>query len=147
MLVGVVALAALIAAAVLDSAWVFRTGAGLIGFGGGLFSVGTLIAAMGMAEREHSGLALGAWGAVQATTAGAAIAISGALKDMVAGLAAQYDSFGLGIGASSLGYGFVYSLEIVLLLVALPAILTLALRVAGRPAAGDARIGLDQLPG
>ncbi len=146
-LVGVVAFAAVIAAAALDSAWAFRTGAGLIGFGGGLFSVGTLVAAMSLAEREHRGLALGAWGAVQATAAGAAIAVGGALKDMVAALATGHGSFGLGIGASSLGYGFVYSLEILLLLVALQAILTLALRAGRLPAAGKVRLGLDQLPG
>jgi BCD family chlorophyll transporter-like MFS transporter len=145
-LAGVFAFAAVIAAAALDSTWVFRAGAGLIGFGGGLFSVGTLIAAMALAEREHRGLALGAWGAVQATAAGAAIAVSGALKDLVAGLAAHHASFGLGIGASSIGYGFVYSTEILLLVVSLPVILPLALSGAARPATGDARIRLDQMP-
>ncbi|WP_295389071.1 BCD family MFS transporter [uncultured Thiodictyon sp.] len=145
-LAGLFAFAAVIAAAALDSAWVFRTGAGLIGFGGGLFSVGTLIAAMALAEREHRGLALGAWGAVQATASGAAIAVGGALKDVVAGLAAHHDSFGLAIGASSIGYGFVYSTEILLLLVSLPVILPLALRATARPAMGDVRIRLDQMP-
>ncbi|WP_295455602.1 BCD family MFS transporter [uncultured Thiodictyon sp.] len=145
-LAGLFAFAAVIAAAALDSVWVFRTGAALIGFGGGLFSVGTLIAAMGLAEREHRGLALGAWGAVQATASGAAIAVGGALKDIVAGLATHHASFGLGIGASSIGYGFVYSTEILLLVVTLPLILPLALRATARPASGDARIRLDQMP-
>lgn len=145
-LVGVVAFGAVIAAAALDSAWVFRTGAGLIGFGGGLFSVGTLIAAMSLAEREHSGLALGAWGAVQATASGGAIALGGALKDLVAGLAQHSGSFGLPIGASSLGYGFVYSIEILLLVVTLPVILPLALRAVARPVVGDTRIRLEQMP-
>ncbi|MFG5407486.1 PucC family protein [Piscinibacter sakaiensis] len=37
-----------------------------MGCGGGLFSVSMLVAAMGLAS-SHRGLALGAWGAVQAT--------------------------------------------------------------------------------
>ena len=48
----------------------FRIGTVLIGFGGGLFAVGTLTAAMALARDGESGLALGAWGAVQATAAG-----------------------------------------------------------------------------
>jgi MFS transporter, BCD family, chlorophyll transporter len=145
-LVGIIAFAAVIAADALSSAWTFRGGAALIGFGNGLFSVGTLIAAMSLAEREHRGLALGAWGAVQATGAGTAVAISGALKDSVTGLALRHGSFGLGIGAASLGYGTVYSLEIVLLAVTLPVILPLALGRAAPGARGEARIGLDQMP-
>ena len=145
-LLGIVAFGSVIAAAAIDSAWIFRTGAGLIGFGGGLFSVGTLIAAMSLAEREHSGLALGAWGAVQATASGVAIALGGALKDLVAGLAQHGDSFGLPIGASSLGYGFVYSIEILLLFATLPAILPLAIRAVARPVGGDTRIRLEQMP-
>ena len=59
----------------------------LIGFGGGLFSVGTLTAAMDLETGGQSGLALGAWGAVQATAAGLAIALGGALRDVVSRLA------------------------------------------------------------
>lgn len=58
-LIGILAFGAVIGAAALDSAWIFRFGAALIGFGGGLFAVGTLTAAMGLAEGGHSGLALG----------------------------------------------------------------------------------------
>ena len=39
-----------------------------IGVGLGLFSVGTLMEAMSLAKTETAGLALGAWGAVQATS-------------------------------------------------------------------------------
>ncbi len=46
-----------------------------IGFGGGFFSVGTLAGAMARERNGESGLALGAWGAVQATSAGLAIAL------------------------------------------------------------------------
>lgn len=146
-IVGIFAFGAVIGASAVDSGWLFRSGAGLIGFGGGLFSVGTLIAAMSLADREHRGLALGAWGAVQATAAGVAIAFGGALKDVVAGLAARHASFGLDIGALSLGYGTVYVLEILLLFVALPVIMTLAVKGTGHARSADKRIGLDQLPG
>ena len=38
-----------------------------------MFAVGSLIAAMGLAASAGGGLALGAWGAVQATAAGGGI--------------------------------------------------------------------------
>ena len=145
-LVGVAAFAAVIAAAAMDSAWVFRSGAALIGFGGGLFSVGTLIAAMSLSAGEHSGLALGAWGAVQATASGVAIAVGGALRDLVVGLAGG-GAFGVAMSGPAVGYAVVYGLEIVLLLATLPAILPLALRPSpARTAADGPRIGLDQMP-
>ena len=144
-LVGVAAFAAVISAAAMDSAWVFRSGAALIGFGGGLFSVGTLIAAMSLSAGEHSGLALGAWGAVQATASGVAIAIGGALRDLVVGLAGG-GAFGVAMSGPAVGYAVVYGLEIILLLATLPAILPLALRPLARPAADGPRIGLDQMP-
>ena len=64
----------MIFAAPLDSVFLFRIGTLLIGFGGGLFAVGTLTAAMGQDRADDVGLALGAWGAVQASAAGLAIA-------------------------------------------------------------------------
>jgi BCD family chlorophyll transporter-like MFS transporter len=62
--------------------------AAVIGFGGGLFSVGTLTARWaGVGHQALNGLALGAWGAVQATCAGVAMALGGALRDVRLGLA------------------------------------------------------------
>ena len=75
---GLLAFAAVIFAAPLDAPLLFRAGAALIGFGGGLFAVGTLTAAMSLERAGATGLALGAWGAVQATAAGVAIALGGA---------------------------------------------------------------------
>ena len=49
------------------------------GFGGGFFSVGSLTAAMALDHGDRSGLALGAWGAVQATAAGGATSTTDAL--------------------------------------------------------------------
>lgn len=144
-LVGVGAFAAVISASVLDSAWLFRSGAVLIGFGGGLFSVSTLIAAMALSEGEHSGLALGAWGAVQATAAGVAIATGGALHDLVVDLAG-HGFLGASMTGPAAGYAVVYGLEILLLIATLPAILPLALRPPTRGVAGEHRIRLDQMP-
>ncbi len=92
-----------------------------IGLGLGLFSVGTLMEAMNLARGESAGLALGAWGSVQATCAGLGIAVGGLLRDGVAAL------LGSGHPAASMamratGYGAVYILEIALLLAGLVAI-------------------------
>ncbi|MEE4239762.1 MAG: BCD family MFS transporter, partial [Anderseniella sp.] len=84
-LLGVLAFVAVIAADPLGSPLIFRLGAMLIGFGGGLFMVGTLTAAMDMAEGGgQSGLALGAWGAIQATCYGISIGLGGVIRDTVA---------------------------------------------------------------
>jgi len=112
--VGIPAFAAVIAAAPLDSVMVFGFGVLLIGFGGGIFGHGTLTATMNRAPREQIGLALGAWGAVQATAAGIAVALGGIVRDVVAALAAG-GSFGPALAVPATGYSFVYSVEIVLL--------------------------------
>jgi BCD family chlorophyll transporter-like MFS transporter len=79
-LAGLAAFSAVIFSNPWGSAELFFVGACLIGFGGGLFSVATLTAAMTMpsAGKAGRGLALGAWGAAQATAAGLSIAIGGA---------------------------------------------------------------------
>ncbi len=144
--VGLAAFAAVIFAAPLESTFLFRVGTALIGFGGGLFAVGTLTAAMGLAAEGGSGLALGAWGAVQASAAGGAIALGGAIRDVVSGLATQ-GLLGPALTGPSTGYSVVYHLEIALLFATLVAIGPLV-RSAGaaqlRPAS---RFGLAEFPG
>ena len=81
-LIGVIAFAFVMFAAPLESGEVFGIGVGLIGFGGGLFAHGTLTASMAAARPGDRGLALGAWGAAQATAAGLAIALSGFINDV-----------------------------------------------------------------
>jgi MFS transporter, BCD family, chlorophyll transporter len=120
-LAGVIAFSAVIFAAPLESPAMFRTGAVLIGFGGGLFAVGTMTAAMALARDGQSGLALGAWGAVQASAAGLAIAFGGAARDVVSDIATQ-GTFGPALAGPATGYGFVYYVEIVMLFVTLAAI-------------------------
>jgi BCD family chlorophyll transporter-like MFS transporter len=145
-LVGIVAFSVVIFAAPLQSPLLFRIGTALIGFGGGLFAVGTLIAAMGLATSGHSGMALGAWGAVQATATGLAIAAGGAIRDLVTTLA-ERGALGPAITDPSAGYSAVYHIEIALLFAALVAIGPLARHSgAGRPQ-GPAKFGLADFPG
>jgi len=118
LLVGLLAFATVIASAVLDSALLFRIGSSAIGFGNGLFCVGTLAAAMDNDQTAGTGLALGAWGAVQAGAAGIAIAFGGAMRDAVSALAAG-GALGPALKGPAVGYGFVYQVEILLLFVAL----------------------------
>jgi BCD family chlorophyll transporter-like MFS transporter len=148
-LAGLPAFSAVIFAAPLESAWLFRVGTVLVGLGGGLFSVGTLTAAMGMDRRGHVGLALGAWGAVQATAAGLAIAVGGAVRDIVAGLAME-GALGDALMLPATGYSFVYHIEMYLLFATLAAIGPLV-RVARAPrrdgTAREGKFGLADFPG
>jgi MFS transporter, BCD family, chlorophyll transporter len=120
---GVVAFSAVIFAAPLGSAPLFFAGAGLIGFGSGLFGVSMLTAVMHLPRTGlvSSGLALGAWGAAQATATGLAIAGGGAIRDVV-GHYAMSGAFGPGMATPFVGYSFVYHLEIGLLALTLVAI-------------------------
>ncbi|MFX8122176.1 PucC family protein, partial [Acinetobacter baumannii] len=74
-------------AAPLASGWLFRIGNMLIGLGAGLFAVSTLVVAMGLDSSDRAGLALGAWGAMQATAGGLAVALGGVLRDGIEVLA------------------------------------------------------------
>ena len=144
-LLGVAAFAAVIFAAPLQSPLLFRLGTLGIGCGGGLYAVSMLVAAMDLAA-AHRGLALGAWGAVQATAGGTAIALGGALRDGVALLA---DSGRLGpvLTGPAVGYSVVYHLEIALLFATLVALGPLVRRRALPAAAARPPLGLAEFPG
>jgi BCD family chlorophyll transporter-like MFS transporter len=118
---GLAAFAAVLFAAPMESPLLFKLGVLGIGFGGGLFSVGTLAGAMARERNGESGLALGAWGAVQATSAGIAIALGGAVRDGITHLAVHGD-LGPALTGASTGYGAVYQIEIILLFATLVAI-------------------------
>ncbi|MEL7029939.1 MAG: BCD family MFS transporter, partial [Pseudomonadota bacterium] len=96
-LAGLPGFSLILMAGAVEAALLFRIGAFVIGFGGGLFAVATLTAAAMMDEGGRVGLALGAWGAVQATAAGAAIAASGPIRDAVSALA-QAGALGPALG-------------------------------------------------
>ncbi len=144
-LIGIFAFAAVIFAAPLESVLLFRIGTGLIGFGGGLFAVGTLIAAMALSEHAESGLALGAWGAVQATAAGTAIALGGAVRDIVTELAAD-GGLGPALSGPATGYGMVYHAEIALLFATLVAIGPLVRR-SSEQGRQQGAFGMSDFPG
>jgi BCD family chlorophyll transporter-like MFS transporter len=120
-LVGLPAFSAVIFSAPLDAGWLFRAGALGIGFGGGLFAVGTLFAAMRMEGGGFIGMALGAWGAVQSLAAGLAMFLGGALRDIVTQATAG-GAFGEGMAAPFTGYSVVYHVEMLLLFITLIAI-------------------------
>ncbi|MEL6565056.1 MAG: PucC family protein [Pseudomonadota bacterium] len=119
-LAGVWAFTLVIFAAPMQANILFYAGATLIGFGGGLFAVSTLTAAMTMPAKGAAGrgLALGAWGAAQATAAGIAIALGGTLRDWI-GAIAMSGVWGEGLQTPAAGYAFVYHAEIALLFVTL----------------------------
>ncbi|MBC7522507.1 MAG: PucC family protein [Sandarakinorhabdus sp.] len=124
-LIGLPAFMMVIVSAQTQSVMVFSLGVFLIGFGAGLFGHGTLTATMNYAPREQVGMALGAWGAVQATAAGLGAALGGGLRDAFSGL-----PLARGWPAVANGYVWVYALEIALLAATIVAMLPLL----GRPA-------------
>ena len=104
-LFGIPAFFAVILSGFIHEPILFALGTLSIGFSAGLFGHGTLTATMNLAPNGQSGLALGAWGAVQASAAGIAITLGGVIRDMIALKSNSY-----------LGYTSVYGLEIVLLI-------------------------------
>ena len=107
-LVGIPAFTAVLMSAPQASLLLFSLGTLFIGFGAGLFGHGTLTATMNHAAPGQAGLALGAWGAVQATAAGLAMGLGGIIRDLMALVV-----------DSGTAYAFVYSLEVVMLLMTL----------------------------
>ncbi len=106
-----------------------------------------MTAAMEMADGEQSGLAIGAWGAVQATASGVAIAIGGAVRDAVTSLGAE-GALGQALASPASGYDAVYHIEILLLLATLVAIGPLV-RTTGKVRSPllPAKFGLSEFPG
>jgi BCD family chlorophyll transporter-like MFS transporter len=150
-LVGLVAFPAVIFAGPLASTALFYAGAFLIGFGAGLFAVSTLTAAMALkTEGTGAGLALGAWGAAQATAAGLSIFLGGALRDIVGHLA-EGGYLGPALTDPTLGYSFVYHAEIGLLFLTLIAlgplvrVQPLTTTNLATPNSGD-RFGIAEFP-
>jgi len=128
---GVFAFAALLLAAPLGSLALFAAATGLIGLGSGMFFHGSLTACMRFAKPGQVGLALGAWGAVQATAAGGAIAAGSVVRDVVASSAAA-GRLGEALNDAATGYGAVYLIEIALLFLTL-AVIGPLVRHAGAP--------------
>jgi len=145
LLTGICAFSAVIFAAPLDSSLLFRFGNFLIGLGGGLFAVSTLVVAMGLESSGCAGLALGAWGAMQASAGGLAVGLGGTLRDGFEALAA-HGWLGAAMSEPQVAYSVVYHLEIALLFGTLIAIGPLVRR-AGAPRPSRQRFGLAEFPG
>jgi BCD family chlorophyll transporter-like MFS transporter len=143
-LVGVPAFLSVIFAAPLGSPLLFALGTLLIGFGGGLFGHGTLTATMNRAPEHQRGLALGAWGAVQASAAGVAVAISGVIRDLVTGAVQQHAALG-SFGGQASGYMAVYAIEVVLLVMTMLAMAPLVVRRAAATAGAGQAAAADPI--
>ncbi|MEL7027690.1 MAG: PucC family protein [Pseudomonadota bacterium] len=124
--VGVPAFAAIVLAASTQSVGAFLVGIVLVGFGAGLFGHGALTATMRAAPKDQAGLALGAWGAVQATAAGVAIALAGVIRDVIVSAPAFAEM------NSATPYAVVFTLEMLCLVAAL---------VVARPLVGQTQMG------
>ncbi|MEL6436284.1 MAG: BCD family MFS transporter [Pseudomonadota bacterium] len=118
-LIGVASFSCVVFAEPIGSANLFRFGAFLIGLGGGIFGVATMLAAMDVARgKADNGIVIGTWGAVQATAIGLGLAFGGFARDAV-NVAAANGVFGSAMSAPAAGYSVVYHLEIGLLFAAL----------------------------
>jgi MFS transporter, BCD family, chlorophyll transporter len=142
---GLPAFALVVLAGPMQSGVLFCAGAVLIGFAAGLFSVSTLTAAMGLDPEGRAGLALGAWGAVQATVAGVAVAVGGVVRDVVSHLGAQ-GLLGPALADPVVGYMAVYHLELALLFAALIAIGPLARHAPAERSDASSKFGLAEFP-
>lgn len=106
----------------------FLAGVLATGVGAGLFGHATLTASIRAAPKGQVGLALGTWGAVQATCAGLGVAAAGLVRDFVVSMP------GLAGLSAHAPYIYVFMIEI--------AFLVLAVLVA-IPAAKEKRLGLS----
>ena len=145
-LIGISAFTAVILSSPLESTLLFVVGVTLIGVGGGLFAVATMLAAMALADQSDSGFAIGAWSAVQATAIGVGLAAGGIIRDAVNAVATSGD-LGQVLDSAVTGYNTVYHLEIFLLFVSLIVIGPLTNRTSGRQDPVTRQFGLAELPG
>ncbi len=141
-LIGIAGFLAVLAAAPLARPELFVAAVVAIGFAAGLFGHGTLTATINMAPAEQHGLALGAWGAVQATAAGIGIALGGMLRDLAVLTRAFHGAFG-----PAAGYAMVFMLEGALLfatlVVMLPLLVEGTMRRRAQRAAAPSRPAFD----
>lgn len=145
-LIGIAAFTAVILSSPLGSTPLFVAGVGAIGFGGGLFAVSTMLAAMALADRSDSGFAIGAWSAVQATAIGLGLAAGGIIRDAV-NASATTGALGEALASAATGYNAVYHIEIILLFISLAVIGPLTSRDDARMQPSSGRFGLAELPG
>ncbi|WP_227268993.1 PucC family protein [Roseobacter weihaiensis] len=118
-MIGIPGFAAIIASSLGGGPLWFLAGTVITGLGAGLFGHAMLTATMRSAARNQIGLALGAWGAVQATSAGLGVAAAGIARDLILNAPSQTS-----ISAHT-PYNIVFMVEIVFLILACGALLYL----------------------
>ena len=120
LLMGIVGFSAIIFSSPMQFPFLYFLGTLFIGFGTGLFSVSLLIIAMALSSKTNlgSGFILGSWGAAQAIGAGLGIAVGGILRDVVNKIALS-GYLGSTFENNSIGYIFVYHLEILFIFITL----------------------------
>lgn len=133
-LAGVPGLVLITAPAPLDLSILVVAGTLIAGFGAGLFWHGTLAATMRAAPRGQVGLALGTWGAVQASAAGLAIALGGLIRDGILAVP------GVSEFGPSIAYAPVYALEIICLAAAVLVMSGLRRKTIIRPEKASAHV-------
>ena len=123
LLIGIVGFSAIIFSSPMQFPFLYFLGTLFIGFGTGLFSVSLLIIAMALSSKTNlgSGFILGSWGAAQAIGAGLGIALGGILRDVVNKIALS-GYLGSTFENNSIGYIFVYHLEILFIFITLIAL-------------------------
>ncbi|MEO0575128.1 MAG: BCD family MFS transporter [Pseudomonadota bacterium] len=143
--IGAFAFVAISVVSLLKSHVLFQSGVFCVGLGAGMFSVGMLVSAMDLARVAGSGMALGAWGAVQATATGLGIAIGGALRDGLGG-AIERGVLGPAFSSNSASYSLVYQLEVFLLFATLIVIGPLAKFTREAMTDAEGQLGLTEFP-
>ena len=149
LLIGIVGFSAIIFSSPMQFPFLYFLGTLFIGFGTGLFSVSLLIIAMALSSKTNlgSGFILGSWGAAQAIGAGLGIAVGGILRDVVNKIALS-GYLGSTFENNSIGYIFVYHLEILFIFITLIALGMLSQEINKRKIKDHAQksFGLTEIP-
>lgn len=120
--VGIPGFGAIILSSLVSQSPIFLAGTLVTGLGAGLFGHATLTASIRAAPRDGIGLALGTWGAVQATSAGIGVAVAGIVRDLI------LHASGPGGLPAHAPYNAVFAIEIVFLVLACAILLGTALK-------------------
>jgi BCD family chlorophyll transporter-like MFS transporter len=91
-----------------------------------------------------TGMAIGAWGAVNTISSGLAISLGGLIRDLISEIA-QQGYLGEALHHPAIGYQFVYHIEIYLIFATLIALGPLVL-YRSKPSGSVMKFGLADLP-
>jgi BCD family chlorophyll transporter-like MFS transporter len=102
---------------------------------------------MDLQVQERNGLAMGAWGAVQATAMGIAVLLGGIIRDGATFLAVS-GRLGPGFEGAGAGYMIVFQIEILALFLAMAVLGPMVAQGRTVPVGQErGRFGLAELPG